>query len=151
MSMRDLMSSLILRERLLPKSPNWSVTPPSRWSPFYDRAHEMQIQIQNTYSLALSLATSATTISSTLRPRAYVRLTFPYYEMKASSPQGEGADLKPDGARGRWWHETLRGLGKLQETGLNLGVIRCAAAYGPGGWGGEVVARLVVGHVYSYL
>ena len=71
--------------------------------------------------------------------------------MKSSTPQSESSDLRPDGVRGRWWHETLRGLGKLQEKGLNLGVIRCGAAYGRGGWEGEVVARLVVGHVYSYL
>ena len=85
------------------------------------------------------------------RPKAYIRLTFPYYEMKSSTPESESADLRPDGVRGRWWHETLRGLGKLQEKGLNLGVIRCGAPYGRGGWDGEVVARLVVGHVYSYL
>lgn len=68
-----------------------------------------------------------------------------------SSPQAESADLKPDGVRGRWWHETLRGLGKLEEKGLHLGVTRCAAGYGGGWWEGEVVARLVVGHVYQYL
>jgi len=32
-----------------------------------------------------------------------------------------------------------------------LGVIRCGAPYGPGVSDGEVVARLVVGHVYKHL
>lgn len=107
----------------------------------------IQLQIQNTYYMALSLAISALSHL----PGAYVRLTFPYYEMKSSSPATESADLKPEGPRGRWWHETLRGMAKLQYKGLKLGVIRCAAPYGPGGWDGEVVARLVVGHVYKHL
>lgn len=69
-----------------------------------------------------------------------------------STPHPESADLKPDGARGRWWHETLRGLGRLQDKeSLNLGVIRCGAGYGEGWWDGEVMARLVVGHVYQFL
>ena len=61
--------------------------------------------------------------------------------------------MKPDGHRGRWWHETLRGMGALQKTnpGFKFGVIRCGAAYGPGVGDGEVVARLVIGHVYSHL
>ena len=71
--------------------------------------------------------------------------------MKSSSPHVEGADLKPDGHRGRWWHETLRGIGVLQKEGLKFGVIRCGAPYGPGVSDGEVVARLVVGHVYKHL
>jgi hypothetical protein len=71
--------------------------------------------------------------------------------MKSSSPHVEGSDLKPDGHRGRWWHETLRGIGALQREGLKFGVIRCGAPYGPGVSDGEVVARLVVGHVYKHL
>lgn len=112
-----------------------------------------QTQISNTHSLALSLATSA--LEPAVRPKAYIRLTYSYYEMKslASSSAGhtESADLKPDGVRGRWWHETLRGLGALREKGLNVGVIRAGAWYGPGMWGGEVVPRLVAGQVYQYL
>ena len=71
--------------------------------------------------------------------------------MKSSSPNAEGGDLKPDRHRGRWWHETLRGIGVLQKEGLKFGVIRCGAPYGPGVSDGEVVARLVVGHVYKHL
>ena len=67
----------------------------------------------------------------------------------SSAGHAEGADLKPDGVRGRWWHEVLRGLGKIQ--GLNTGVIRCGAWYGPGTWEGLVIPRLVVGHVYKHL
>ena len=85
--------------------------------------------------------------------RAYVRLTFPFYEMKSlpSSSAGhtEAADLRPDGVRGRWWHEALRGLGSVEA--LNTGVVRCGAWYGRGTWEGEVVPRLVVGQVYRSL
>jgi len=109
-----------------------------------------QIQIQNTYTLSHSLATSSLSLGDR-EPGAWVRLTFPYYEMKSSSPHVEGTDLKPDGHRGRWWHESLRGIGALQKDGLNFGVIRCGALYGPGVSDGEVVARLVVGHVYKHL
>jgi hypothetical protein len=42
-------------------------------------------------------------------------------------------------------------MGSLQKDGLKLGVIRCGAPYGPGVSDGEVVARLVVGHVYQHL
>jgi hypothetical protein len=46
----------------------------------------------------------------------------------------------------------LRGLGALREReGLNVGVIRAGAWYGPGMWGGEVIPRVVAGHVYEYL
>lgn len=65
-----------------------------------------------------------------------------------SSPHTENDKLKPDGIRGRWWHETLRGLSRVD---LDIAVIQCAAWYGPGTWDAEVVPRLVVGHVYSYL
>jgi hypothetical protein len=70
----------------------------------------------------------------------------------SSAGHTESAGLRPDGIRGRWWHETLRGLGALREReGLNVGVIRAGAWYGPGMWGGEVIPRVVAGHVYEYL
>ena len=67
----------------------------------------------------------------------------------SSAGHSEIAELRPDGVRGRWWHEVLRGLARVQ--GLNTGVVRCGAWYGPGTWEGQVVPRLVVGHVYKYL
>lgn len=126
----------------------------------------MQIQISNTHALALSLASSASALPPSHRPRAYVRLTYSFYEMKSlpssSAGYAESAELRPDGVRGRWWHETLRGLGALRERpratvaeskedGLNVGVIRAGAWYGPGSWMGEVMPRIVAGHVYQYL
>ncbi|KAL1410887.1 hypothetical protein Q8F55_001830 [Vanrija albida] len=107
--------------------------------------------ITNTYQLALSLATSAARLAPEHRPSAYVRLQQPFYDMKSLAGAGhaEGDKLKPDGVRGRWWHETLRGIAQIPD--LNFGVVRSAAWYGPGAWDTEVVPRLVVGHVYSYL
>lgn len=81
-----------------------------------------------------------------------MRLHQPFYEMKSSSSShghAEADKLKPDGNRGRWWHEALRGIAAT--PGLNTGIIRCAAWYGPGTWDFEVVPRLVAGHVYKYL
>ncbi|RXK42562.1 hypothetical protein M231_00116 [Tremella mesenterica] len=144
-------------------------TPPSEWAgvsigkenfdvvfdltgePAFDKSE--LIQISNTYQIALSLATSASQLDPKLRPGAYVRLTFPFYEMKSlpssSAGHAETANLKPDGDRGRWWHETVRGIGRL--SNLNFGVIRSGAMYGRGTWEGEVTARLVIGHVYKSL
>ncbi|KAK8865698.1 hypothetical protein IAR55_000843 [Kwoniella newhampshirensis] len=111
------------------------------------------IQITHTYQLALSLATSASKLPPSLMPRSYVRLTFPFYEMKSlpssSIGHAESAELRQDGVRGRWWHETLRGTGLL--PGLNFGVVRCGAWYGRGTWEGEILPRLVIGHIYQYL
>lgn len=67
----------------------------------------------------------------------------------SSAGHAETADLRPDGTRGRWWHEVLRGLAKVE--GLNTGVVRCGAWYGPGTWEGEVIPRLVAGQIYQYL
>ncbi|BEI87009.1 hypothetical protein CcaverHIS002_0703550 [Cutaneotrichosporon cavernicola] len=109
------------------------------------------IHITNTYRVAVGLASYANDLDTVHRPLAYVRLQMPFYEMKSGSSKGhgEGDKLKPDGVRGRWWHEALRGIAKLPN--LNSGVVRCAAWYGPGRWDAEVIPRLVVGHVYSYL
>lgn len=109
------------------------------------------IHIANTYRVALGMATYASSLDTAHRPLAYVRLQMPFYEMKSGSSKGhtENDKLKPDGVRGRWWHEALRGIAKLPN--LNFGVVRCAAWYGPGRWDAEVIPRLVVGHVYAYL
>lgn len=88
-----------------------------------------------------------------MRPRAYIRLHQPFYDMKSlpSSSRGHSEDekLKPDGVRGRWWHETLRALATVGE--LPTAVVQCAAWYGPGAWDSEVVPRLVAGHCYAFL
>lgn len=90
--------------------------------------------------MALQLAQHAAALQHP--PKAYVRLTMPYYEMKSGSGHKEGDKLLPDSARGRWWHEALRGLGVLD---LNVVIVRAAAEYGRGTLGGQVVPRVVVG------
>lgn len=126
------------------------MTSPSSCVRHVTAAADAQIQISHTYQLALALATSAAKLGAR-KPAAYVRLHQPFYDMK-NSPQTETDRLKPDGVRGRWWHETLRGIAAVAAAeDLNFGIVRCAAWYGPGTWDSEVVPRLVVGHVYHYL
>jgi hypothetical protein len=61
--------------------------------------------------------------------------------------------VKPDGVRGKWWHECVRGLAAVQTSGegLNLVVLRVGEAYGPGYASGNMLARMVIGHTYKYL
>jgi hypothetical protein len=132
------------------------------------RAYTHQIHIQQTYNLPLTLAQHASSLPPALRPRAYIRLTFPFYEMKSSSTgytetfvsedkkkkgffggnETEGG-MRPDGVRGRWWHEAVRAVGA--EENLNLAVIRVGEIYGAGYCDqSQVLGRLVVGHIYQY-
>jgi hypothetical protein len=97
--------------------------------------------------MALNLAKSGVKMPKETHPKSIVRLHFPFYDMK-DTPHPEGDKLKPEGTRGRWWNETLRGIGAI---GGNFGVVRCGAFYGPGTWDWEVMPRLVIGHVYKYL
>jgi len=55
----------------------------------------------------------------------------------------DGLGPKPDGIRGRWWHESVRTQGAIK--GLNYAAIRTAEAYGEGFMEGQVLARLVIG------
>jgi hypothetical protein len=50
---------------------------------------------------------------------AYVRIQPPYYECSADktdkTAHGEADNLKPEGVRGQWFHETSRILAAIKE------------------------------------
>ncbi|KAJ9108250.1 hypothetical protein QFC19_002498 [Naganishia cerealis] len=130
----------------------------------------------------------AASLPPALRPSAYIRLTFPFYEMRSSSPStgygeaflpnpedkkkskgffgggrdkeesySEGFGMRPDGVRGRWWHEAVRAIGDIASQGsevnerLNFAVVRVGEIYGEGYCDqSQVLGRLVVGHIYQY-
>lgn len=70
---------------------------------------------------------------------------------------GEGLGMRPDGVRGRWWHEVVRAIGAIGEDSevgrghLNFAAIRVGEIYGEGYCDqSQVLGRLVVGHIYQY-
>lgn len=99
----------------------------------YDRP--MQVQINQTLKVALSIAHAALAQSSaaTVDLKAYIKPTYPFYDHSSSSDSGlleaNESGWKPLGIRGTWWHETLRALGNI--GGLPLVVTRLAYLYGP--------------------
>ncbi|KAJ9100501.1 hypothetical protein QFC21_003540 [Naganishia friedmannii] len=152
----------------------------------YDRPEI--IHIQQTYTLPLNIAKHAASLPTALRPSAYIRLTFPFYQMNSSSPSSgygeaflpnpdykkkskgffsggkdkeesfsEGFGMRPDGIRGRWWHEAVRAIGAIgsgdSEEGserLSFAVVRVGEIYGEGYCDkSQVLGRLVVGHIYQ--
>jgi hypothetical protein len=69
----------------------------------------------------------------------------------------EGFGMRPDGVRGRWWHEAVRTIGDIgsgQSKGmerLNFAVVRVGEIYGEGYCDqSQVLGRLVVGHIYQH-
>ncbi len=145
----------------------------------------LQIHAQQTYSFPVAIAKQAARL--TTPPKAYIRRTYPYYDMRSSSTgytedfpensksngsgpiprtrtfsfgkeKGTGDErvLRPDGLRGKWWHESIRGIGDIGSEGeggekpLNLAVVRIGEGYGKGLIQGDVLARLIIGHVYQY-
>lgn len=119
----------------------------------------------------MALARHASTLSSP--PRAYVRLVPPAYVMSNSVTGGyterfveakkekkggmfrskdkgsEGLGPKPDGVRGRWWHEGVRAQAAV--PGLNFVAIRAGEIYGEAFGEGQVLARLVIGEFRYYV
>lgn len=47
--------------------------------------------------------------------KAYVRFQPPFYECKEKGSHDEKEDVKLDGVKGLWWHETLRMLAAIEE------------------------------------
>lgn len=69
----------------------------------------------------------------------------------------EGFGMRPDGVRGRWWHEAIRAIADIGsgDSGpgldkLNFAVVRVGEIYGEGYCDqSQVLGRLVVGHIYQ--
>jgi hypothetical protein len=61
----------------------------------------------------------------------------------------EGLGPKPDGVRGRWWHEGVRAQAAV--PGLNFVAIRAGEIYGEAFGEGQVLARLVIGEFRYYV
>ena len=101
------------------------------------------VQIAQTANMSRNLA-----LEAARRPtiKAYVRLTHAFYDCSSSHSQsapGEDVPLAPAaGARGMWWHETLRMLAAIEN--LPLVILRSALTYGPEIWG-VVSLGLVLG------
>lgn len=70
-----------------------------------------QVQIKFTFSTSRHIALEAAKHGV----RAYVRLQLPFYECKEKGTHDEKEDVKPEGVRGFWWHETLRMLASIPE------------------------------------
>ena len=70
-----------------------------------------QVQIKFTFSTSRHIALEA----AKRGVRAYVRLQLPFYECKEKGAHDEKEDVKPEGVRGLWWHETLRMLASIPE------------------------------------
>ncbi|KDQ60618.1 hypothetical protein JAAARDRAFT_204453 [Jaapia argillacea MUCL 33604] len=91
--------------------------------PRHDR-HE-DVQIASTLNVARLVGQEA----ARRRVKAYVRLQLPFYNTPEKGSHEEKEDIKPVGAHGIWWHETLRTLAAI--ASLNLVVVRAGYIYGP--------------------
>ncbi|TFK25041.1 hypothetical protein FA15DRAFT_668917 [Coprinopsis marcescibilis] len=102
------------------------------------------IQYDSTYCVARLLGLEA----AKRKVKAYVRIQQPFYETSSKSGD-EKQDSKPVGSAGIWWHETLRGLGAIED--LNLVILRTGFIYGPYTNYGIIATGINVAAVYGYL
>ncbi|EAU88398.2 hypothetical protein CC1G_05164 [Coprinopsis cinerea okayama7 len=109
----------------------------------YDRTEV--IQYNTTYCVARMLGLEA----AKRKIKAYVRIQQSFYETSSKGPQDEKEDAKPAGVAGTWWHETLRGLGAIED--LNLVILRLGFIYGPYTTHGIITTAINVAAVYGYL
>ncbi|KAH7107741.1 hypothetical protein BKA62DRAFT_144966 [Auriculariales sp. MPI-PUGE-AT-0066] len=111
----------------------------------FDRADEHQAV--HTAALAYAIGKEA----ARRNVAAYIRLQPPYYECTADKTDKgahtEADNLKPEGVRGQWFHETLRLLAGIKE--LNLAIVRVGSVYGPRTLCAEVTTCLILGAVYK--
>ncbi|KAI8998784.1 hypothetical protein BD414DRAFT_133694 [Trametes punicea] len=128
--------------------------PPAGQDPYdyvFDFAGEIQwdrseaVQITHTFKIARLIALEA----ARRKVAAYVRIQHPFYQCKESGSHDEKEDVKPEGAMGTWWHETLRALGAIPD--LNLVVVRTALPYGPYVNYLAVIPFIAVAACYGYL
>jgi len=128
--------------------------PPSNgrpWDLVFDFLGELQFeasertQILQTYRASVNCALEAARRGNV---RAYVRLTWGFYDGVSDHLHKEDEVLDPDGVRGTWWHETLRALAGIPN--LPLVIIRAGIPYGPYCAYGALTQRILIGEVYRY-
>ncbi|OBZ75658.1 3-hydroxyisobutyrate dehydrogenase, mitochondrial [Grifola frondosa] len=68
-----------------------------------------QVHINHTFRISHLIGLEA----ARRKVAAYVRIQHPFYECKEKGSHNEKEDVKPEGALGTWWHETLRALGAI--------------------------------------
>ncbi|EIN07681.1 hypothetical protein PUNSTDRAFT_144252 [Punctularia strigosozonata HHB-11173 SS5] len=103
------------------------------------------VQLMHTFNISRLVGLEA----AKRKVKAYVRLQHPFYESSEKGSHEEKEDVKPDGIRGIWWHETLRMLAAIE--GLNLVVLRIGYVYGPYTDFGRICTFITVAAVYGYM
>lgn len=96
------------------------------------------------YTEAYPLTTAAAEQGTSSRSSGLAMKAF----SRSSSASIADDAMRPDGVRGRWWHEALRAVAGVK--GLNAAVVRCAEIYGVDYTEGSVLARLVIGDIYRH-
>jgi len=109
----------------------------------YDRTDV--IQYNATYCVSRMLGLEA----AKRQVKAYIRIQHPWYETSPKGGHDEKDNVKPNGTIGTWWHETLRGLGAIDD--LNLVILRLGFVYGPYTPYGRIATAINVAAVYGYL
>jgi len=121
------------------------------WDLVFDMLGELgyesseRTQILQTYKASVNCALEAARRGTV---KAYVRLTWGFYDGASDPLHKEDEVLEPDGVRGMWWHETLRALAGIPN--LPLVIIRAGIPYGPYCSYGVVTQRILIGEVYRY-
>ncbi|KIL69580.1 hypothetical protein M378DRAFT_190009 [Amanita muscaria Koide BX008] len=104
-----------------------------------------QIIINSTCNVARLLGLEA----AKRKIKAYIRIQQPFYETAKKGSHDEKEDIKPNGAIGTWWHETLRILGAIDD--LNLVILRIGFGYGPFTNFGIIASAITVASVYGFM
>jgi hypothetical protein len=103
-----------------------------------------QIHITSTFNVSRLIGLEA----AKRKVKVYVRAQPPFYTSPDKGSHNEKEDIKPVGAIGIWWHETLRALAAIEEWvyghvwfdclilititySLNLVILRYGYVYGP--------------------
>ncbi|KDQ60617.1 hypothetical protein JAAARDRAFT_555570 [Jaapia argillacea MUCL 33604] len=103
-----------------------------------------KVHINHTFQVARLIGLEA----ARRNVKAYVRLQQPFYTIPEKGTHDEKEDIKPLGAVGIWWHETLRALAAIQD--LNLVILRIGLVYGPYVDYGYITTIMSAAAVYGY-